>query len=68
MKCSEIFFEQQWNYDPFTPFGVVVEPALPGAFISADPLDSLQSGNFSKVPVIIGITEDEGILLHSGCK
>ncbi|KAJ6631273.1 Venom carboxylesterase-6, partial [Pseudolycoriella hygida] len=57
----------QWNYDPFTPFGVVVEPETPGAFITVDPLISLRLGNFSRVPVIIGVVEDEGILLHSAC-
>lgn len=45
----------------------MVEPDIPGAFITMDPLESLQSGNFSKVPVVIGVTEDEGILLHSAC-
>ncbi|KAG4071521.1 hypothetical protein HA402_011675 [Bradysia odoriphaga] len=55
----------QWNYDPFTPFGVVIEPDVPGAFLSVDPLKSLETGNYSRVPVIAGVVEDEGILLHS---
>ncbi len=42
-----------------------MEPDLPGAFLSVDPLESFKSGNFSKVPVITGVNEDEGILLHS---
>lgn len=44
-----------------------MEPDLPGAFLSADPLESLKSGNFNKVPIIAGVNEDEGILLHSAC-
>lgn len=67
-KNLEFVLKKQWNCDPFTPFGAVVEPNLPGAFITVDPLDSFRSGNFSKVPVIIGVTEDEGILLHSAGK
>lgn len=45
-----------------------MEPDVPGAFIITDPLESMRSGNFNKVPIITGLTEDEGILLFSACR
>lgn len=45
-----------------------MEPDLPEAFIKVDPMVSLKSGEFNKVPVITGVVEDEGILMHSACK
>ncbi|CAG7819168.1 unnamed protein product [Allacma fusca] len=55
----------QWGYDPFTPFGAVIEPKIPGAFISEEPEYTMQTGGFNRVPVLTGVTEDEGLLMHS---
>jgi carboxylesterase type B len=55
----------QWGYDPFTPFGAVVEPALPGAFLAEEPELLMETGRFYKVPIIAGVTENEGLLMHS---
>lgn len=37
-------------------------------FLSESPYVSLLNGRFNKVPTVIGITEDEGLLFHSACK
>jgi carboxylesterase type B len=55
----------QWGYDPFTPFGPVIEPNLPGAFLTEEPEVLMETGRFNQVPVLTGIDEDEGILMHA---
>lgn len=35
------------------------------AFIVEEPLESLMSGRFNKVPIIVGVNEEEGILSSS---
>ena len=64
---ESIVYLKDWGYDPITPFGPVVEPDLPGAFLTEDPRAAMEAGRFNKVPLITGIVENEGILLHSAC-
>ncbi|XP_013189471.2 juvenile hormone esterase [Amyelois transitella] len=48
-----------WDYEPMTPFKAVVEPDLPGAFLTQSPR------KFPKVPSVpwlTGLTKDEGCL------
>ncbi|CAG7837972.1 unnamed protein product [Allacma fusca] len=62
---SAIKHLEQWSYDPFTPFGPVVEPDLPGAFLTEEPAVLMETGRFNQVPLIAGVDEDEGILMHA---
>lgn len=52
---------QPFLYNPFTPFGVVVEPEADGAFLIDHPLNILTKGNFKKLPWFVSQTEDEGL-------
>lgn len=40
--------------------------ANPNPFLIEDPFQSLMSGNFMKIPWIVGYVQDEGILRASG--
>lgn len=48
-----------WDYEPMTPFKAVVEPDLPGAFLTK-PVRS--NANLHSVPWMTGLTSDEGCL------
>ncbi|CAG7819169.1 unnamed protein product [Allacma fusca] len=54
-----------WGIDPFAPFAVVIEPRIPGAFISEEPEYTMQNGGFNRVPVLMGVAAEEGLLMHS---
>ncbi|XP_031345688.1 venom carboxylesterase-6-like [Photinus pyralis] len=43
----------------------IIEPKLPGAFISDHPVDVIRSGKFSHVPYMTGITTNDGALLSA---
>lgn len=47
--------------DPMVPFPPVVEPDLPGAFITAHPKDVDRPHGLS-VPWLTGLTSDEGAM------
>lgn len=47
---------------PFTP---VVEPDLPGAFITEHPRDVITE-NSLKIPLLTGVTYDEGLMKTAG--
>ena len=52
---------QPFLYNPFSPFGVVVEPESETAFLTEDPLKILEDGNFKKLPWLLSQTQDEGL-------
>ena len=52
---------QPFLYNPFSPFGVVVEPQSDTAFLTDHPLKHLQEGNFRKLPWFLSQTQDEGL-------
>lgn len=52
---------QPFLYNPFSPFGVVVEPKSETAFLTDHPLNILKKGNFKKLPWILSQTQDEGL-------
>ncbi|KAK7575719.1 hypothetical protein V9T40_012005 [Parthenolecanium corni] len=54
-------FFQPWRYSPFTPFGPVVEPVTPNAFLSEEPIQLLTKRLVKDLPWLIGITADEGL-------
>lgn len=51
--------------DPMVPFPPVIEPNLPGAFITEHPLDTIPE-NSLRTPLMTGITFDDGLLKTSG--
>ncbi|KAJ2942550.1 hypothetical protein O0L34_g2019 [Tuta absoluta] len=48
-----------WDYEPMTPFKAVVEPDLPGAFLTRN---IRKTPNIPAVPWMSGLTRDEGCL------
>lgn len=48
-----------WDTDPMIPFPPVVEPDLPGAFITKHPREGHDENSLS-IPFMTGITYDEG--------
>jgi carboxylesterase type B len=50
---------QPFLYNPFSPFGVVVEPQSESAFISEHPEILLEQGKFKKLPWLLSQTQDE---------
>ncbi|XP_074042063.1 juvenile hormone esterase isoform X1 [Leptinotarsa decemlineata] len=52
----------------FRPFGPVVEePSDEEAFLSEDPSTIMKSGNYTKVPLITGCCNREGMFVYSLC-
>jgi carboxylesterase type B len=51
---------QPFLYNPFSPFGVVVESNHKNAFISEHPLNILEKGRFKKIPWLLSQVKDEG--------
>ncbi|XP_050296831.1 esterase E4-like [Anthonomus grandis grandis] len=47
------------------PFGPVIETPNPEAFLCEDPAELLRSGRFNQVPLIQGVCQDEGLLVHA---
>ncbi|KAG4076411.1 hypothetical protein HA402_005854 [Bradysia odoriphaga] len=58
-KAFYDFFE--WDTDPMIPFPPVVEPDLPGAFITQHPRDVYEPHAIS-IPWMTGLTSDEGAM------
>lgn len=56
---------QEYDIDPLVIFGPVVEPDLPGAFITKHPHDG-QDENSLKIPFLTGTNYDEGLLKSAG--
>lgn len=44
--------------------GPVVEKPNPDAFLTEEPIDLMLTGKYNKVPIIIGYTSHEGMLLE----
>lgn len=51
--------------DPLIPFTPVVEPDLPGAFLTEHPRE-VMSESSAKIPLLTGVTYDEGLLRTAG--
>lgn len=47
--------------DPMVPFSPVVEPDLPGAFLTQHPREAVTEHSI-KIPFLTGITFDEGLM------
>jgi len=44
----------------------VIEPDLPGAFLTQEPVDIIRSGNIPDVPVIYGANREDGAFVIAG--
>lgn len=60
------FRSKPWRYNPYSPFGPVVEPPGPGSFLSEKPIDVIRKGKVQNVPWLISVTEDEGLYPVAG--
>lgn len=59
-----VMFAKQYQpflYNPFSPFGIVVEAKTDGAFLTDHPLNILKGDNAKKLPWLVSQTEDEGL-------
>lgn len=54
----EEFIRAPFPFKPIVDGGLVSDPVLP-----AEPLQLLQSGQYNKVPIIVGTNKDEGLLI-----
>lgn len=52
---------QPFLYNPFSPFGVVIETPQESSFIADNPLNLLKTGNFNQRPWFLSQTKDEGL-------
>uniref|UniRef100_A0A7G3ABR5 Carboxylic ester hydrolase n=1 Tax=Lutzomyia longipalpis TaxID=7200 RepID=A0A7G3ABR5_LUTLO len=50
-----------WLYNPFSPFGVVVEKKGSHPFLPEHPEDLLRAGKVAQVPWIVSLTDSEGL-------
>ncbi|KOC63846.1 Venom carboxylesterase-6 [Habropoda laboriosa] len=50
-----------WKYNPFTPFGPVVEKEGDNPFISDTPINVIAKGEATDVPWITGVVSEEGL-------
>lgn len=63
--CVCVCAPQEWDYDPMVPFPPVVEPDVPGAFITEHPRDVARPHG-TAIPWMTGLTADEGLLKTAG--
>ncbi|XP_012275036.1 venom carboxylesterase-6 [Orussus abietinus] len=50
-----------WLYNPFTPFGPVVEKVGDAPFIDRSPVEIVSSGSVQDVPWVTGVVSEEGL-------
>ncbi|XP_014273010.1 esterase FE4 [Halyomorpha halys] len=50
-----------WFYNPFSPYGLVVEPPGPNAFLPDSPMNLLKQAKGSDVPIMVTFAKDEGL-------
>lgn len=60
------FFAQPWLYNPYTPFGPVVEKKSPAPFIDRSPIEIITSGDVNDVPWITTVVSEEGLYPAAG--
>lgn len=58
---------KEFDTDPMVPFPPVVEPDIPGAFITEHPRNVITAKSL-QIPLITGVTYDEGLLKTAGAK
>ncbi|XP_043273322.1 uncharacterized protein [Venturia canescens] len=50
-----------WGYNPYTPFGPVVEKGSNAPFIDRSPIEIVSSGDVQDLPWITGVVQEEGL-------
>lgn len=63
------FFFQFFSIDPLSVYQPVVETKTrrnPNPFLTKHPLEYIKDGNFLKIPWIVGLTSDDGLVRSSG--
>ncbi|XP_066251364.1 venom carboxylesterase-6-like [Euwallacea similis] len=60
VKHDVVFME--WDFDPMIPFKPTIEPNLEGAFLAEHPVEIIKSGRSAEIPLIVGITSEDGAL------
>lgn len=60
------FYLKVFRFEPAINFKPVIEPNIEGAFITEDPVDTIISGKSAHVPLMIGVTTEEGALRSAG--
>lgn len=53
-------------YNPYSPFGIVMEPPGPTAFISERPIDIILQGKAKDLPYMTTMNADEGLYPGAG--
>ncbi|CAG9859233.1 unnamed protein product, partial [Phyllotreta striolata] len=67
IELDDIF--KVWGEEPMMPFKPVIEPkSLKNSFLSDHPMNIISSGKSMDVPIIIGITSEEGGFKAPGFK
>ncbi|XP_030754509.1 venom carboxylesterase-6-like [Sitophilus oryzae] len=64
IKKDTIFMK--WDFDPMIPFKPTVEPDVEGAFLTEHPVEAVKKGKSAPVPMIVGITKNDGALRAAG--
>ncbi|XP_073983038.1 venom carboxylesterase-6-like isoform X2 [Rhodnius prolixus] len=59
VTATKIFMP--WMYNPYSPFGIVMEPPGPTAFISERPIDIILQGKAKDLPYMTTMNADEGL-------
>ncbi|CAH0550114.1 unnamed protein product [Brassicogethes aeneus] len=68
MKVEDLFtngvtkLKDSYSPGQLRPFCPLLD--CKSCFVSKDPVDAIQSGNYHKVPMLMGCTSDEGMLIH----
>lgn len=57
---------QPWGYNPYTPFGPVVEKVGNAPFINRSPIEIITSGDAQDLPWITGVVSEEGLYPAAG--
>ncbi|XP_015429390.1 PREDICTED: esterase FE4-like [Dufourea novaeangliae] len=65
-RTYESFQQDVWQQNPCCPFGPVVEEESADAVITRPPLVTLRKRLFRDIPLIVGVTRDEGFMKTVG--
>ncbi|KAK9512212.1 hypothetical protein O3M35_000681 [Rhynocoris fuscipes] len=59
VRATKLFMP--WMYNPYSPFGIVIEAPGPNAFISERPIDIILQGKAKDIPYMTTFNADEGL-------
>lgn len=61
-----IFYFKGWLYNPFSPFGVVIDKISRNAILPEHPLELIKKNRFENLPLIFSCVESEGLYPAAG--